>query len=161
MHAKVLPQVKRWCSVRAPLSWLMVMPTHSIVWPTMQGTTGPVLLAGLPRHEGISCRLLAGFPPADVCQSTTVRSPKCRGSPAMAFGRVVSSAGARGAPTGESYPATMSSPFCCCVGWQHHPSFVLGSTIEICLTLNELCYMPVVRLNQCSGVIRLVVAKVT
>lgn len=36
-----------------------------------QGRTGPFLLAGLPRHEGILGRLLAGLAPADVCQSTT------------------------------------------------------------------------------------------
>ena len=45
-----------------------------------------------------------GFP-RHMYAKVLQRSSKCRGSPASAFGRVASSAGAREAPTGESYPA--------------------------------------------------------
>lgn len=47
-----------------------MMISVSYLSPGEQGWTGPFLGPGLPRHKGILGLFLAGFPPADVCQST-------------------------------------------------------------------------------------------
>lgn len=58
------------------LQLLAAVPSTSYykwsVWqPLGQSRTGPLLVAGLPCYKVKSGRLLAGLPPADVCQSTT------------------------------------------------------------------------------------------
>ena len=58
------------CLPRLCLAQACCLQAH---WPEqwMQGRTAPFLVTDLPRHKGISRRLLAEFPPAHVCQSTT------------------------------------------------------------------------------------------